>query len=348
MREVILECDVTEAVGLGQELRTVATVCLPDELPTNPLVCFAWPGGGYSRRYFTFDMPGSAGGGQAGWHTARGWVFVACDHLHCGDSTRVDEPERITYEHLVEAAHATTQLILARLSAGGLDEELAPLDAAFGIGIGQSLGGATIVLQQGQRATFDAIGVLGWSAIGAAHWFPPDAPSSVRPTKFIPRGTNVGTLTSETFTAAMPGMAPDDSGLPATTGCYFFDDVPEDIIRADMIDYPTRGGELPIWGTDSIPPAGMTMMSPGAVAPEAASITSPVFIGVGERDVVPTPKDEPNAYQQASDLTVFVCPAMGHMHNFAGTRELFWARLHAWGDGLLAVRSSPVTESTVA
>jgi hypothetical protein len=26
-----------------------------------------------------------------------------------------------------------------------------------------------------------------------------------------------------------------------------------------------------------------------------------------------------------------VCPRMGHMHNFASTRELFWRRIDAWG-----------------
>jgi hypothetical protein len=79
------------------------------------------------------------------------------------------------------------------------------------------------------------------------------------------------------------------------------------------------------------------MLSPGVVAPEAASITVPVFVGVGERDVCPDPLGEPKAYSHATDVTVFICPRMSHMHNFASTRQMFWARLGAWGDGIAAV-----------
>ena len=60
-----LTVDVTEAAGLGQPLSTRVTVVLPepDALADPPVVCFGFPGGGYSRGYFTFDMPGTTGGG---------------------------------------------------------------------------------------------------------------------------------------------------------------------------------------------------------------------------------------------------------------------------------------------
>jgi pimeloyl-ACP methyl ester carboxylesterase len=73
------------------------------------------------------------------------------------------------------------------------------------------------------------------------------------------------------------------------------------------------------------------MVAPGTVAPEAAAIRVPVLVVAGERDVVPDPWIEPNAYRSATDITVFVCPRMAHMHNFASTREILWSRLHSWG-----------------
>lgn len=149
----------------------------------------------------------------------------------------------------------------------------------------------------------------------------------------------MGAMTHELHTTAMPEMAQDENGMPSTAAGFHFDDEPRDIVAADMVDYPTRRGELPVWGTATIPPSAMTMMSPGAVAPEAATITVPVFVGVGERDVCPDPMSEPKAYEQATDVTVFVCPRMSHMHNFASTRELLWARLHAWGDGVAALQA---------
>ena len=81
------------------------------------------------------------------------------------------------------------------------------------------------------------------------------------------------------------------------------------------------------------------MVAPGAVALEAAAIRVPVFIGVGERDVVPDPWAEPKAFKSAADIQLYVCPRMAHMHNFARTRAQFWARIHNWGKGVAAQRA---------
>jgi pimeloyl-ACP methyl ester carboxylesterase len=80
------------------------------------------------------------------------------------------------------------------------------------------------------------------------------------------------------------------------------------------------------------------MVAPGAVASEAAAINVPVLVAVGERDVVPNPWMEPFAYKSATDLSLFVCPRMAHMHNFASTRELFWQRIHLWGEDVRQLR----------
>jgi pimeloyl-ACP methyl ester carboxylesterase len=336
VRQIVVRVDVSEAVGLGEPLHALATVCLPDAVHEHPVVCFGFPGGGYSRRYFTFDMPGAEGEGQAGWHTSRDWIFVACDPLHTGESSLSSDPTQLTYEHLVAANHAMVEHLLELLAGGSLAEDVPPIIDPVKIGIGQSMGGSILVLQQGQRATFDAIGVLGWSGRHAVSWLPPGTPT-VAP-HYFPRGTDMGALTRELHTTAMPAIAPGDDGMPLTMPGFHFDDVPRDIVRTDMIDYPNRGGNMPVWGCSAIPPCAMTMMSPGAVAPEAANITVPVLIAVGERDVCPDPLSEPQAYERASDITVFVCPRMAHMHNFAGTRELMWARIHAWGEGVAALK----------
>jgi pimeloyl-ACP methyl ester carboxylesterase len=81
------------------------------------------------------------------------------------------------------------------------------------------------------------------------------------------------------------------------------------------------------------------MVSPGTVALEAASITVPVLSATGERDVVPDPWAEPKAFKSSTDISVYVCPRMGHMHNFASTRHSFWQRIHAWGNGVAQLRA---------
>jgi len=40
----------------------------------------------------------------------------------------------------------------------------------------------------------------------------------------------------------------------------------------------------------------------------------------------------PRTHGSARRVNLFQCPRMGHMHNFAGTRELFWRRLETWAD----------------
>ena len=57
------------------------------------------------------------------------------------------------------------------------------------------------------------------------------------------------------------------------------------------------------------------------------------------------PRGEPRAYESAASVDLFVCPRMAHMHNFAGTRELFWTRIETWADWVRAVRDQPRPDS---
>jgi len=43
---------------------------------------------------------------------------------------------------------------------------------------------------------------------------------------------------------------------------------------------------------------------------------------------------EPTAYRSSSDVSVAVIPRMAHMHNFASTRELLWARIAAFAESV--------------
>ncbi len=330
-----LSIDVTDAAGLGEPLRTRVTVVLPDPgaLPDPPVVCFGFPGGGYSRGYFTFDMPGASGGGQAGWHADRGWVFVACDHLFVGESDAPSDPTRLTLEHVAAANHATVTEVMRRLAAGEVADDFPPITGAVTLGVGQSMGGCLTIVQQGQHRTYDGIGILGYSAIHTVLWMPPGTPDAG--TAFVPRGSEVVLITAADDQTPQFAID-DDSGLPGTTPGFHYDDVPRDVVDADMRDYPARGGKLPAWASATMPPCAISMLSPGVVAPEAAVITVPVFVGVGERDVVPDPRAEPGAYPRSPDVTVSVCPRMAHMHNMASTRERLWQRLHSWGNGVAA------------
>ena len=118
---------------------------------------------------------------------------------------------------------------------------------------------------------------------------------------------------------------------------FHYDDEPAEIVAADM--GAIVSGAWREWHSATAPPCGIYMVAPGAVALEAASITVPVLVAVGERDVVPDPALEPTAFKSSKDISIFVCPRMGHMHNFAHTRFVFWQKIHSWGTAVADLKS---------
>jgi alpha-beta hydrolase superfamily lysophospholipase len=301
MLRVELKVDVTGKTGLPGALHTAVSVFVPEPRRrlSPPLVVFAFPGGGYSRGYFHIEWPGLEGYSQAEHHTAAGFVFVACDHLGVGTSSLPD-PASLTFETVPAANRAAVDAIMARLEAGTLVDGLEPLRSAVRIGMGQSMGGCFLVLQQARYRSFDAIGVLGYSAIHTV----------------LPRD-------------------PAGSGGDAFRYGFHMPDVPEELVQADLgRGFPQRRGAPPPWGSGTVPGCATSMLEPGCIARDAAAIDVPVFIGVGERDVCPDPHAEPGAYRAARDVTLYVQPRAAHMHGFAGTRALLWDRLANWALGV--------------
>jgi pimeloyl-ACP methyl ester carboxylesterase len=340
MQTIELTIDVTEAANLGISAHTAATVYLPDEPVTErPVVCFAFPGGGYNRRYYALDLDHEIGG-QAAYHCSRGWIFVACDHLGVGDST-VPEGKSLSYENVASANLATVNAVMAKLQQGSLAESIAPITEVVKLGIGQSMGGCFTVVLQGQHAPFAGIATLGYSVI---HTVVPAAPGKPQPQwPWMIRGSDLEQplIVNQAAMARAEQAVAGEADLKPVDGeqehpfawSFHYDDVPAELVAVDLHG-KNANGSLPYWRSATTPACAIQMVSPGTVAPEAAVITVPVMVVAGERDVVPEPKREPVAFQSADDVTVFVCPRMGHMHNFASSRQLLWSRLHCWGDGV--------------
>ena len=307
---------MSKACGLGEKLETAVTVFAPEpgHIADPPIVLFGFPGGGYGRGYYAIEQAGHSNYNQAAYHVGRGAIVVACDHLGVGDSSQPSDPASLTFENIAAANHATVTEVMGRLRAGNLVRGLGPLEDAHAVGMGQSMGGCFLIVQQGNHATFEAIAVLGFSAIQTVLPTPPGHDEVTGPQ--IERGERIEEL---------------DSTVPTDIFRYGFhlDDVPSDIVDLDLDGYPARP-HMPMWGSATVPLCAVTMLSPGVIAAEAARVTVPVLVGVGERDVVPDPQAEPGAYPASTDVTVYVQPRAAHMHNFAGTRRLLWDELDAW------------------
>jgi len=312
MRSVELTVDVEGATGLAGAT-TACTVHLPEQVPSPATVIFAYPGGGYGRRYF--HIVARPGYSQAEHHTAQGTVLVACDHLGVGDSSQPDTFE-LSYERLAAANHATATEVLSRLAAG---DGLPDVRVGATVGIGQSMGGCLLTVQQGNHRTFDAVALLGWSGIETN--FPARDGSRLR-FPMPPRGTDLRPIAAQVLGVVAPD--PDHYRF-----CFHWDDEDPALMEADLASYRpftdvTRGDATTPWGSASVPACAVTMMTPGSVAAEAAAIDVPVLVACGERDVVPSPAAERSAYPNSPDVRVVVVPGMAHMHNFARTRRVVW------------------------
>lgn len=319
MRSVSLTVDVSDSPGVRfADVRLVATVHGPETIDPSrpPVVVFMVPGGGYSRGYFDMHFAGRDGYSQAAHHAGAGIVTVAVDPMGVGDSTTAHLCE-IQFEDLAATFAACVEHVVARLREGR-GTGLGAFEPAAVIGLGQSMGGCMTIVTQARHAIFDAIAVLGYSAIH---------------TRLPQREAAQEAANAQ----AIAGIRRGSTGRGAANTImqdhvypFHFEDVPADIVSADMAGgYPIRRSSPP-FGSLTIPDCAVQMMVPGVVREEAAMIAVPVFIGNGERDVCPDPRAEPAAYVRSPDIVTAVYPAMAHMHNFSTTRERLWDRLVHW------------------
>lgn len=326
-----LRIDVTAAVRTLTPTEIAITVFLPDtgSLPARPVAIFAVPGGGYSRGYFDMHFPAHADYSEAEFHARHGFIFIACDPVGVGDSSLPDLAS-ITYETFGSTHNATVTEVSHRLLNGTLVEGFPALPQLLRIGIGQSMGGKITVLTQGQHQTFDGIAVLGASAIHTV--LPQRTPAAYEASKAAHQSGRGSMVHARSVHESSREIA--DFVYP-----FHWEDIPKDILDADMRGgYPIRSVPPPPFGSLTTPPCAVTMMSPGAIAPEAAAVKVPVLVAVGERDTCPHPLAEPAAYGSSTDVSVFVVSRMAHMHNFASTRHQLWRRIESWigsvSDGL--------------
>lgn len=348
-----LRIDVTPAADLGEPAAVALTVHLPDatRIAADPVVCFAKPGGGYSRGYYTVDLPGPGKGAQAQWHADRGWVFVSVDHLGVGDSS-LHAAEKLDYTAVAAGNQAAEQEVLRRLAEGTLADGFPKLADPLTLGIGQSMGGCMTIIQQGRYHCYDGIGVLGYSAV---HTHPAQKPGTkpmVIP--WMPRDTLLKrqppvVLNPLALAAAASDPAPQEENMNPMAWGFYYDDVDPEIVAKDMGHF-TRDGRKDYvpnpWNSITRPGAvARSSCTPGIVAPEAAAVLVPVLVAMGERDTIVDPRGELRAYKSSPSVDFFVCPRMGHMHNFASTRRLFWRRIETWAAWVWEMKKSMRSES---
>jgi pimeloyl-ACP methyl ester carboxylesterase len=295
-----LPADITE----GKRISIAAWLFLPDDfkkLGTRPIVMTLLNGGSYDKRYFHLQIPGHAGYSAAEHLAALGNIVLVPDHLGVGESSRAADQKKATRRVVALANHAAVGQFHERLRNGELHPELPAIRDFFSVGGGHSMGGMQTIVQQAEYATYDAVMILGYTAIGV-HF------------------TINGTLSCAD--AYPPNALPADYMLGSRDflhETFHWDDVPAAIVAADdAMAVPTPST------------IGLESIKTGIVAREAGRIDVPVYLCLGERDVSPDPRAEPVSYKTCSDLMLHILPRSGHCHNFASTRHQLWNRMHHW------------------
>lgn len=302
----------SSATTIGVEDMTIAaTMWVPAELDERDVrVLICWPGGSYGRDYWDIHVPGRDGYSFAEHMTAHGFVVIAADPLGVGDSGRPDDGSLCTYDALADAAHGAVQLIRARLTDGTLSANLPPVASPTIIGVGHSMGGGLVVIQQARWDSYEAIGVLGYTHGAKARAVPSGDDAARRATAIEQAKGFWGDQWAARY--GIVDKAPHQSWLNGP-------DAPADIVAAD-------NANAVIWAAEPY----IDALHVGYTAAYAARVTAPVMLAFGEFDIAERPGDEPAFYERSDDITLFVLPDSYHCHNFHDGRARLWDRLGAW------------------
>lgn len=301
--------------------QVAASVWLPDDPRAARALLVCLPGGNMNRRYFDLRPDdGDDSFSFAAQMTARGFIVAALDHLGLGDSTKPEDGWQLTPELLTHANAAATAEIQSRLREGRLADGVPALPGLSSIGVGHSMGAMLTILQQHAARSHDAIVLLGFSTRGLPEYLPPALKATTDP--LAPRPQLVE-LARKMFGQPYPVIHGREGGGNRGNGNN------AELFGSRKAD--PKGVAALKAATDCVLPVPALMsMIPGNVAPEAATLAVPVFLGIGERDMVGSPHVVPAAFAASRDVTLYLMPETGHSHFLFPSRIALFDRLAAW------------------
>jgi pimeloyl-ACP methyl ester carboxylesterase len=262
---------------------------------------FCLAGGGANRRYFDLGDSNDRDFSFAARMTAAGFAVAAADVPGVGDS--VVPPGAGFFNP--RAAAAALHAALAQLQPG------VPV-----IGVGHSMGGMLIILQQGRFTDFAGVALLGSNA-GGLDWALTEAERAYT-------GDEAGVerdleaLTRTRFGDPFAAMRLTTAGA----GTIFAGESPDATARLRTArDRLFNAG-------------GMMSMIPGSFATEAGAVAVPIFLAFGDNDIGIPPNLVSRDFPRVADVTLLVLPGTGHNHFGFSTMAQLCARLGHWATTL--------------
>jgi alpha-beta hydrolase superfamily lysophospholipase len=299
-----VEFDVSSAVG--ERAVIAASLVAPDGDPKNSVV-LAIPGGTYSHSYWDADSARIPGYSFAEHLAAAGYVVVAVDNVGTGASTVPSG--LVTPEQMAEALDIVSRELRARLADGSLTPGLAAMPDPDLVGIGHSLGGMLVALQQAAHSSYERVGIWGRTAL----WPPNEDESGIE--------QRIETIVANLRLQAGAAENAQFVRMPRARlrPSFYGDFVDEAVMEADEAAATTMSLL-----------AGASAGADGYIADAAATITSPVLLVFGEQERPGDQHREPAAYRSSDDITLFVLRGSAHCHNLAPTRHVLWDRTIRW------------------
>jgi pimeloyl-ACP methyl ester carboxylesterase len=294
-------------------LEMAVEIHFPKQLlePAVMLVCL--PGGGTNRHFFDLQPPASQHDESfsfARHMTARGFIVALLDHLGTGESSRPKDGYALTSDVLSQAAGHVHGAIRAQVQMHYGSAFAQPSS----IGVGHSMGAMITVLQQAQRHTHQAIVLLGFSTRGLPDYVPQPLHGLARDP--VALRAQLATHARQMFKEPYPRLEKTAESRAMFAG--------------DLAD--ARGiAALKVAGVEpTLPVPSFHSILPGNVAPEAASIDVPVFLGVGDHDIVGLPSEVPHAFQRSPAVVSYVMPNTGHSHFLFASRFALFETIAVW------------------
>jgi pimeloyl-ACP methyl ester carboxylesterase len=292
----------------------VRTSSGPNSREDRILLC-CLPGGKCSTGYFDLQVEGYPDYSMADYLAARGFIVAAFDHLGVGRSSAVDDIFLVTPELASVVNDRAYCTVIEGLVAGTLVEGMGPMGSVTAVGVGHSMGGMLLGVQQARHGSFAAVANLG-HGVGLPTVLTDQELEAAR----------AGGLTEEVVVELARARfsrpsSPADTRPPP--GSFLPRDLPDAVRDAFMAQQ-----------TELLFSCGLTSMLPGATDREKEAIVVPVFLGFGEDDLTSDFVACLALYASAYDRTLFVLPGAAHCHNQSELRTVLWDRLAQWASGV--------------
>jgi pimeloyl-ACP methyl ester carboxylesterase len=280
----------------------------PDHGAQDRTLVMCYPGGGYSKAYFEYAIPGHPGYSMARYLADAGYIVACCDHLGTGASS-LPPPASLMWDVIAAANHNVAEQVVVGLRHGTLIDAVPAVSIDGVAGVGHSMGGSLLLIQQALHHTYGAIVTMGTPIKQIVIPFG-DGELQEIPTNPLPEGVPDGYLYA--------GPRP-----VAFHHAFYMNDVPAAVIAADASTETT------------ILPSAQRMLAPGVLRSYAEAVTVPTLVVFGERDISPAPHSEVEVYTGTGDIGLYILGGSAHCHNLSATRATLWARLVSWIDATL-------------